>query len=282
MMTMEPFLKTVSVVLPMLLAGAVYGDIHSDLLGAAQEGKTGKVRRLLRKGADVNARDDSGMTALFAALDRGKTGTALVLIDAGADVNAVVKGRSVLGFATYKGMFETVVALIDAGADVNAEEHGGTSVLMLAAGGEARRDSRKTEIVKHVIRAGADVDATDEGGMTALMCATAFAVPASVRSMIDLVTKASADVTFVPGGTNEAVNVLIEAGADVNAKTEQGWSALMLATLWRNPGTVKALLDAGADVSAKTRTGMTALKLTESNGHTEIVRLLEQAIEGNK
>jgi hypothetical protein len=47
-----------------------------------------QVRRLLRAGADVNARDSRGRTALWWALEAGFADTVAVLVEAGADVNA--------------------------------------------------------------------------------------------------------------------------------------------------------------------------------------------------
>ena len=61
------------------------------------------------------------------------------------------------------------------------------------------------------------------------------------------------------GETDEAVKALLEAGADVDARDSDGVTALILAVWRETDEAVKALLEAGADVDAKTPDGETAL-----------------------
>ena len=68
-----------------------------------------------------------------------------------------------------------------------------------------------------------------------------------------------------------------EAGADVNAKTMSGVTALMGAVDGGHADTVKLLIDAGADVNAKTDKGFTALMGAANLGHAEVVKLLVEA-----
>ncbi len=85
----------------------------------------------------------------------------------------------------------------------------------------------------------------------------------------------------VISGDVETVRALLDAGADVEARTEDGHTALMLAAAGSHEGIVRALLDAGADVNAKDYEGYTALKMATvriSKSHTtEIAALLRAA-----
>ena len=79
--------------------------------------------------------------------------------------------------------------------------------------------------------------------------------------------------------TPEVLKVLIEAGADVNAKDTDGLTPLMLAAQHNpNPKALTALLEAGADAKAKNNEGKTALdyaRMNEKLKDTEALRLLE-------
>ena len=72
------------------------------------------------------------------------------------------------------------------------------------------------------------------------------------------------------------IRLCIAAGADVNARDNDGWTALMRAAINGGTEIVKLLLAAGADVNAKGNDGKTALMLAKYNNHPEIVKLLKQ------
>jgi ankyrin repeat protein len=139
------------------------------LLDAVTAGDAARARALLAAGADSNARNGDGATALMLAAHSGGLDLVRLLLDAGAAVNATdERGWSALMQAVYnadldRGFAEVAQALIDAGANVEAAIGFGVRPLMLAAGyGE-------TAVVETLLRAGADVLARNEGGRTALM-----------------------------------------------------------------------------------------------------------------
>ncbi|MFA5106679.1 MAG: ankyrin repeat domain-containing protein, partial [Candidatus Micrarchaeia archaeon] len=63
----------------------------------------------------------------------------------------------------------------------------------------------------------------------------------------------------VSSGDLAGVKEALAAGADVNAKDRDGYTALMVASYWGHMDIVKLLIAAGADVNAKSETGYTAL-----------------------
>jgi ankyrin repeat protein len=75
----------------------------------------------------------------------------------------------------------------------------------------------------------------------------------------------------------EFVKVLIDSGVDVNTKTEDGWTALMDAAIEGHAEMLKILIDAGADVNATQGDGNTASTWAAEKGHAGIVDILKRA-----
>ena len=85
---------------------------------AVTGGDVVEVRRLLAAGADVNARDRHGQTALMLAAHRGHAALVDALVEAGADLNATAKFHlSALMLAIVAGHSAVALALARAGAD---------------------------------------------------------------------------------------------------------------------------------------------------------------------
>ncbi len=140
-------------------------ELNEELLEAALNGDMVKVELLIEKGVDINAKDDSGWTALIHAARHGHTEIAEFLIQKGAEVDAKdINGWTALMYAAYNGHTETVELLIEKGADINAKNIYELTALMWAA----MEGHIKT--VKLLLQKGADIDAktmyTDD---TALM-----------------------------------------------------------------------------------------------------------------
>src|SRR5947209_8712558 len=90
MRTLRRTLSHAAIPLLMLFAATADAadDLREPLWAAARNGDATAVRTLLKKGADVNARNEIGITALWIAAGNGKSDVVEVLLEHGADVNA--------------------------------------------------------------------------------------------------------------------------------------------------------------------------------------------------
>lgn len=115
---------------------------NSLFLVFVKNGSFKAAKTLLDQGADVNARNESGNTALFLASMTRKTELVQLLLDKGAKINEKNQGkRTALDAAANSGYVPIVKLLVSKGADVNAQDYRGFTVLMTAASMEvmARR-----------------------------------------------------------------------------------------------------------------------------------------------
>ncbi|KAA0146258.1 hypothetical protein FNF31_07820 [Cafeteria roenbergensis] len=75
-------------------------------------------------------------------------------------------------------------------------------------------------------------------------------------------------------GHRDTVELLLDRGADLEAKVEDGSTALSVAALNGHRNMVELLLDRGADLEAKVEGGLTALMRAAKGGHRDTVELL--------
>ncbi len=217
------------------------------LWDAVRSGDATLIRRLIRNGADVNARDGDGKTPLILAASIGRPTAVSALLKGGANVNATNSvGSTALHLAVLSGRARVVPLLLGGGADVNTKDTQGNTPLHNAA------RVGHTEIVKALLDAGADVDAKTTGGWTAQQ----LALERGHRDIVPLLGDYTAhppDELWAAIKADDLTEVRrqIRLGADVNVKIGDNLPALHLAVLQANLNLkiLHSLLVAGADAT---------------------------------
>ena len=260
---------------------------------AAREDEPELAALLLDAGADVNATAPGGATPLVVATVRGHTRLATFLLEQGADPNAGEAGYTPLHWAagswhteltgslrgietardeewrSMNGVQEGRLALVEAllahGADpdLRLANHppqfgfasqrfrvslvGATPFLLAAM-------DANVAVMDALVAAGADTRLATDEGTTPLMVASGLGrVPAETR-----VTEAE---------TLDAVQFVLDLGADVNATNAVGRSALHGAAHIRSDAAVQLLFEHGATVEVADQRGITPLMIAEGGGH---------------
>ena len=108
--------------------------------------------------------------------------------------------------------------------------------------------------------------------MVLLCCATA-----SKTQEVGVVVEPEILFQSAANGDLAAARREIESGADVNARDNHDFTALMYASEHGHTEIVNLLIGAGADVNAQSDDGHTALLSAMEQGHTETARMLEHA-----
>lgn len=202
---------------------------------AAMRGHLNVCKLLVKSGCEPYATNNKGETPLLAAASRGHTDVCKFLINRGAEVNSIACSNglvlSPLHLAAWGGHTETCKFLLEHGAKplINYIGNGGNSPLYHATA------CNKVETVKLLLKYGAKID-----------------IPDMHNTVINVA---------VGTENQELLQLLLDNGANVNAKNNCGFSALHVACTQGILDCCRKLIECGANVNDITQDKETPLTL---------------------
>ena len=226
---------------------AVNNKCQTALWFACSDGRDDLVKVLLNVGADPKISDTNGDSSLHAAIYGWcSTETVQNIICHGAQVNTVNNtGETPLLIACTMAHEQLVTFLLKSKADPNITNSEGHACLHSAVDVDCSR-----ETLLELVDCGADVNAKDKRGRTGLLLSCFY-------------------------GQMDSVKALLGAGADPTVDDEEGFSCIHAAIDGRcSTDVLQKLIDHGAHVNAKRQDGTTALIRACSTGQSESVMFL--------
>lgn len=274
------------------------------LMWAARNGQEAMVRGLVAAGADVNLRNGDDATAMMLAIVNDRFDMAAVLLELGADANdgslwyAVEMRDAPTDWRARDGSrlrndhpnelsaLDLIERLVAAGADVNkpftGQMHNASMCCDTKGSGtpfHRAAVAADVETLQLMLAHGADLEWSlpviegvppapfgDLSGLTPLMVAINGGKGLLMAGGPGDIRESQIGVFREPGNRTpaDAVKLLLAGGANANAKSPRGDTALHIAARDGRLDVLRELLAGGADPNARNAAGQTALELVET------------------
>jgi len=210
-----------------------------DFILAAGSGDLDSLELFARSGLEVDVTDEAGNTALIRAASSGHREVVERLLGMGADPRHLNReGRDALIVASAKGFEEIARLLLSRGSDFNLRDAEGWSALTIAA-------YNGHEDVVSLLSTSVLSTALDEALLVASF-----------------------------SGDTRVIGALLSQGADINSRSPEGKTPLMIASEAGKLSAVRVLLQSHANPYAEVEEGINAGVLAARAGHEEIQQLI--------
>ena len=209
------------IVATLLQYGAEFSDeisVPKLMYAACESGDIQPLKLAISKGANVNMKNDDGVTPISLAVEKRNYGIAATLLKSGAEFNEEISAENLLLYGACEiGDIDQVKLSISKGANINQEDRNGVTAVYLAA------KNAKYSLVKYLCENGADASISDGKGFSILR-----------QPSVD--------------GEIEIVELLLSKGAAVDESDENGLTPIYHAAVNKHYELMEMLCDDyGAD-----------------------------------
>ncbi|ETS79005.1 hypothetical protein PFICI_08858 [Pestalotiopsis fici W106-1] len=228
---------------------SVSSRASAPLFWAICSGSEFQVLQLLEKGLDINT-----VAPVQTALTLRHFAIALLLLRGDATLTSQVAAPQ-LSMAVLAGDQSIVEALLEQGADIEVLYDNRTPLMLAVIHGFV-------DMVEVLVRNNADINAKPRGGLSVLHLAVYYGYPKVANLLLMYGAKLEACINFgtplvlaCGRGHMETTRLLLESGANINAKNKDGATALLMAAGYGHWKTVQLLLENGAELEARVDIG---------------------------
>ena len=285
-------------------------SLNNHLFAAIGNGDIVAVERLLRAGANVEARATNGVTPLMNAAERGDVPLVSLLLEHGANPITEDEQRETALSHAARGGFVRVVNLLsqlsgtkDKNRALFSAVEGGPVTIEIADVPKhaAQFQIQPTEVLESwkgtaeiLLDNGAEIESRNEDGSTPLIWAAAFAQTDIFKLLVErgarvnvadkegntpLMAAACQCAVATMNSADDVIRILLGQGARVNARNYDGRTALMLASgMTGDAGILELLLSRGADPVARDKKGKSALSFAIASRRDDKIKILRRAV----
>lgn len=238
---------------------------------SARHNKKEVVEFLLGLGADINILDQYKRNAIYEAVRCSNIDITKLLVTSGGDINNKdIYGDTILHTSVLYENHDIIKLLINLGIDVNSVNADKMNPIATIAG---RNTISAVETVKILFENKADINNIDIYGETALFKSINNTCPAvmlyllSIGADINIVDNFNGNILYkaVKSGNLKAIKIILKTGVNVNAVNNNGWSPLHMAMRRGSIAIIQSLIKYGADLYLKDNGGNTPLYILKDS-----------------
>lgn len=255
---------------------AAKGDkLNAALISCAAHGNAAGAAQALQDGADMEVRDENGLTPLMWAAQQMNSAVVALLLERGANPRVRDNsGWTALHCAASTGSVEGLEKLLNVcGDDVNAVNNDGETPLLVAI------RMHREDVARVLVSARADINIRGTDGRNAVDLASAeklHDLGLELKKLGGVAHLYHTLMDLARDGRDDSLKELLRKTPDIDLglQDNNGWTALTFAAVSGHTSTIGILLEAGAMVDMPDHEGATPLLYAALEGHVDAVKLL--------